>query len=194
MREPAGEFALDIARDALVENQGTTGIESVDSSRSHDPYGASRLQQARPQLALTWEDQIAGSGQTGTIAPDQILHLPVRLPALIRPSGRFIALARWEGVVTEVRHEEFDARLTDIMGDEDDVSMTFPNDDVSLDDISLLKAGAIFYWIVGYVESSTGQRSRMAEIKFRRLPARRLRDMERAKAEAEAIRRELDLD
>jgi hypothetical protein len=209
MGEPAGVF--EDVPDALVEEHGTLGVVDDDRARSHEPFGVSRLRQVRRQHGLSWGDpatetglldagegpsqfKMSGSGQTNPIEPEHLLHQPVRIPAQLRSAGRFIPLARREGVVAEVRRDEFDARLTDIMGDEEDVSITFPKDDLSADDTGLLKPGAVFYWIVGYVENPTGQRSRTAEIKFRRLPARRPRDMVRAKAEAESIRRELDLD
>jgi hypothetical protein len=140
--------------------------------------------------ATSFEDAEAGE----TIASVRKLRAPVRLPDHRTPSGRFIPKAKWEGVVVEVRTNEFDARLTDILGTADDITVTLSTDDVSPGDTQLVSPGAVFYWLIGYVESRLGQRSRVAELKFRRLPARRKQDLARAKAEATAIRRELGLE
>lgn len=92
-----------------------------------------------------------------------------------------------------MRDDEFDATLVDIHGNEDDVSLTFPREDVSLQDLPLLQPGAVFYWVVGCQESAVGQRSRVAETKFRRLPVRRAKDWEQAAQQARKIRGELGL-
>jgi hypothetical protein len=43
-------------------------------------------------------------------------------------------------------------------------------DDISPDDLPLVQAGAVFYWAVGYYNSSARQRIRQSTIVFRRLP------------------------
>ncbi|MFC1643132.1 hypothetical protein ACFL5O_10700 [Myxococcota bacterium] len=171
-----------------------------ESGLSQEPAQQTRIRLVRrpPEvvsaLAAAAEESLPGPAQVTQARPlpapsRSVIELPVRAS----PAGRFLPRARWEGVVEEVRDDEFDARLVDIMGDEPDISVTFPVDDLSCEDVRLLKSGAVFYWIIGYREDATGQRSRIAVVKFRRLPARRSEDLEKAKLEAEAIRSELGL-
>lgn len=156
------------------------------------PSPAVALQRGDDTAARQNADPSVQMGQKTT--PEAAnLNLPFFLPVSPKPVGRFIALARREGIVEDVRADEFDARLVDLMGNDDELVATFPTDDLSSEDAHLLTVGAVFYWIVGYNENASGQRSRVAEIKFRRLPARRKKDLANARVEAQSIRRELGL-
>ncbi|HEX8947795.1 MAG TPA: hypothetical protein VF790_02465, partial [Dissulfurispiraceae bacterium] len=95
-----------------------------------------------------------------------------------------IALQKWEGVVTEIGKDVFNARLFDLTANNPEEIAEFSIDDVSEDDRELLKPGAIFYWSIGYLTTRTGQRMRMSFIKFRRLPAWTERDIKSAKKRA----------
>lgn len=84
---------------------------------------------------------------------------------------RGIAHQKWEGVVIEIKKDTFTARLFDktINSPEEEAEIFIS--DVSEDDRSLMKAGAVFYLSVGYTIKKSGQRIRGPIIKFRRVPA-----------------------
>lgn len=114
-------------------------------------------------------------------------------PILLRrpnlpPQDRFVSLQKWEGVVLAIKHGSFLARLLDLSQGSPEEEGEFPFDDVSEEDRLLLKPGAIFYWNIGYHDSRTGQRRKVSEIRFRRLPAWTVRDIEAAKREAIRLR------
>ena len=88
---------------------------------------------------------------------------------------------RSEGVVLEVREDEFDVRIVELDGHEVDLEATFAVEELLPDEVALLRVGSVFSW--------TG-RALVEFIRFRRLPADDLTD---AEAEAEQIRRDLRL-
>jgi len=101
--------------------------------------------------------------------------------------------------VLEVKQDEFTARLTNLANAPDqydtfgDLEATFSVHDLSRDDVPLLREGAIFYWNIGYFDDQSGQRHRVDEIRFRRLPAWSQSQLTSARSEAEQIRRELGI-
>jgi hypothetical protein len=100
----------------------------------------------------------------------------------------FTSLQKWEGVVLEVWEDAFLARLVDLTRPGPDEEAEFPLDEISEEDRPLVRPGAIFYWNIGYHDSSSGQRTRASIIRFRRLPAWRREEIEAARLEAERIR------
>jgi hypothetical protein len=123
------------------------------------------------------------------VAAPAVVMLPVRAA----PKQKFIPLSRREGVVLEVREDEFDARLVDLDGHEGDLDATFAIEELSPDDVALLRVGAVFYWTIGYFDDQVRRRTRVSDLRFRRLPAEDPRGLPDAEAEAEQIRRELGL-
>lgn len=117
------------------------------------------------------------------VAPAVVL-VPVQPP----PRQQFIPLSRREGVVLELRGDEFDARLVDLNGEEEDLEGTFALDEVSPDDLPLLKSGAVFYWTIGYFDDRVGRRTRVSELRFRRLPADDSRLFDEAGRKADELR------
>ncbi len=101
-----------------------------------------------------------------------------------RPQDRFVSLQKWEGAVLGVEHNSFFAKLVDLTQGSPEEEAEFCLDDVSEEDRPLLKPGAIFYWNIGYHDSRTGQRRKVSEIRFRRLPAWTAREIEAARREA----------
>lgn len=90
----------------------------------------------------------------------------------------FLARQRWEGVVTHVGLEDFEAELRDLTDSSKGiVDGTFPFDEVAEEDRDLLRTGATFYWTIGYQRTGGAQR-RVSEIRFRRLPAWTRADVE----------------
>jgi hypothetical protein len=108
--------------------------------------------------------------------------------ANFRPQDRFVSLQKWEGVVLGVGHDSFLARLVDLTLGSPEEEGEFCLDDISEEDRPLLKLGAIFYWNIGYHDSRTGQRRKVSEIRFRRLPAWTMKEIEAAKREATRLR------
>ena len=148
-----------------------------------EQYALSHRLDDTPYIHL-WENHESTDGashemQSGTFP--QAARAPSR--------DTFISLQEWEGVVEEVGEDSFDARLVDRTQDSpDEVLEDFPLDDISEEDRSLVAPGAVFYWCIGY-RVRKGQRSRMSEIRFRRLPAWGEGEIEEARQKAEERRR-----
>lgn len=102
----------------------------------------------------------------------------------------FLPLQRWEGTIIEILKDSFVARLVDKSPDSATEEAEFPLDEVSRDDLPLIKEGALFYWTIGYRDSINGQRTRISEIRFRRTPTWTASELTRARGRA---RRLLDL-
>jgi hypothetical protein len=117
----------------------------------------------------------------------------IRLPGYSAPKQKFVPLSRREGVVLEVRDDEFDARLVDLDGSEGDLDATFATEELSPDDVSLLRVGAVFYWTIGYFDDQVRRRSRVSDLRFRRLPSEDPEGIADAEAEADQILRDLGL-
>lgn len=102
---------------------------------------------------------------------------------------RFQTLQRWEGVVLNVLTDTFNARLVDRTDpDRVDEEAEFFVADVAEADLPLLEEGAVFYWSIGYRNALDGQRQRVSEIRFRRLPAWSKKDIETAKQAAQRLK------
>ena len=86
------------------------------------------------------------------------------------PRTNFLTLQAWEGVVTAVNDRSFSVRLVDLTGNQPDEEADVDFEDVSKDERSLVRIGAVFLLHVGYATSEGGQRSRTAILRFRRLP------------------------
>lgn len=103
-------------------------------------------------------------------------------------SRSFRLLQGWEGLVTQVSDDSFMAIITD---------KTNPNNDqeeVELDlgeipdeDLRFVRAGALFYWSVGYEDGLGIPRQRVSRIRFKRLPGLTMREIARAKVMADTL-------
>ena len=111
---------------------------------------------------------------------------PAQVARLDRPTfrGSFQALQKWEGSVLSVGKESFAARLVDLSQPRTDEEAEFAIEEVPPSDRSLVAPGAVFYWQIGYFDAPGGQRRRMSEIRFRRLPAWNRKELEEARARA----------
>lgn len=103
-----------------------------------------------------------------------------------QPHSRFEVLQKWEGFVLDVLSDSFTARLIDLTQKGSDEEGEFALDEIDAADKELLNPGAIFYWYIGYSDSSTG-RARVSVIRFRRLPIWRSEELQRARREAERL-------
>lgn len=101
----------------------------------------------------------------------------------------FSSLQKWEGVVLQVTLECIIARLVDLTqpgASEEEAEI--PLNELSEEDRDLIQPGAVFYWNIGYLDSQSGQRTRVSIIRFRRLPAWTRKEIESAGREAARIR------
>jgi hypothetical protein len=96
----------------------------------------------------------------------------------------FRVLQKWEGRVLQVSADDFTAIVTDKTNpSNDDEEIVFDIEDVSDDDRELVAPGAVFYWSIGYDDSS-GSRRRVSQIRFRRLPGMSSREIKEAEKKA----------
>lgn len=106
----------------------------------------------------------------------------------------FSALQEWEGYVLTVDKETFTARLVDLTQQGTiEEEADFPLEDVSDDEQKLVEPGAVFRWSIGYQRSLGGNKRRVSQIVFRRLPRwtrRELEDNRKRASELGALIRE----
>lgn len=78
-------------------------------------------------------------------------------------------MQEWEGVVTAVGSESFQADLYDITAGHSEANeeTELPIEDIQPEDLLRLAPGATFRWVVGYHRSSGGVRTRGFRIHFR---------------------------
>lgn len=149
-----------VALRAWVESSMRAVTEGTESTRAASQTFGSRASAALP-----------------------VLRAVRRLPPFSRPRERFIVLQQWEGTVLSTSDEEFTAVMRDLTNpSRPDEEMTLPIDEVPESDRRLLVSGAVFYWSLGYKETLSGQRERVAALRFRRLPvwtSSDLRDLQR---------------
>ena len=99
--------------------------------------------------------------------------------------GTFILLQQFEGTVLAIGPSEFGARLVDRTHPTNPAETgDFSIDDVSEGDRPLLALGAVFYFSLGYRIAPSGQRDRVATVRFRRLPAWSKREIAAAEERA----------
>lgn len=80
-----------------------------------------------------------------------------------------ITIQKWVGYVKEIKQNSFIAILNDKDKPSTLETAVFDiKNDISMDDIPLLKEGAIFYWSIGY-SNYNGQRKKESFIKFKRV-------------------------
>jgi hypothetical protein len=100
----------------------------------------------------------------------------------------FRSLQGWEGLVKSVDEQRFFATVYDLTGETGASEAEIPLDDVQSYDLELVRPGAVFYWYIGYHEDVNGTRRRASDIRFRRLPRWRARDIVAAQDEAHKLR------
>lgn len=107
---------------------------------------------------------------------------------VVAPTTRFQILQQYEGVVLSVDGDAFWARIVNkTTRDAADEEGEFPLEEVSPTDRGLIRPGAVFYWYIGYHDSTNGQRTRQSVLRFRRLPAVADEDHDVARQEAQRM-------
>ena len=147
---------------------------------------ASRAQETT-YLPLVSDGEITAERET------RVVGFPA-LPRLPRARATFHALQEWEGVVVGVGNAEFQARLVDLtaktqLGEEE---ATIPMVEVSDHDVTKVRDGSVFRWVIGYERSAIGQKKRVSVIVFRDLPAVTQSDLRRGEEWASSILQALD--
>jgi hypothetical protein len=85
-----------------------------------------------------------------------------------RTIAKAVLLNKWQGMVQEVFRDKFRANLFDLNQNDVFETAEFAFSEVSSDDRSLIREGAVFYWYILYLDSETGDRDRVSRIWFRR--------------------------
>ena len=136
------------------------------------------------------------SSKTGQPTQKKKLRIPVPMapPKIKKPEHVQEILQDWEGVVETVEGEIFTARLRDLTSNEPYPSETaeLPIEDISDDDLELLRVGAVFYLTVGRLIWFNGRQERFGRIVFRRLPGWTPSTLRRAQKRAERLSLFLD--
>jgi hypothetical protein len=161
---------------AQVESESYPFIRS--SSRQSPPGTENAVQQA----SAIEERQV----------PEAVGRV-VGVPRLSDPDYRLQLLQQWECVVRSVGEHDFVAILHDLTdrakGEEE---ATFPLEEVADSDRAFVEPGAVFYWSIGYRTSSSGQKDRVSQIRFRRVPTWTASERRRAEAKAAELEELLD--
>lgn len=147
------------------------------------------------------KDAFIGTGQY--TSDNKIISIAKRLNNIIDESPIqsnysphteiFQALQEWEGFVLNIDEETFTARLIDTVNKENpEEEGDFLIEDLRKDDLKMLKPGAVFRWVIGYVIKHDGTKRRSSDIVFRRLPQWTQRDMSEADKEAKELLEAID--
>jgi len=99
----------------------------------------------------------------------KVIELPTFRPLEFRPSEFFAAVQEWEGVVTSVGEDGFEADLWDMSSPSDEPSerAEIAYADIDPQDIGRVKVGAIFRWLIGHSRTRSGETSRKWVVYFR---------------------------
>lgn len=120
--------------------------------------------------------------------------LPPRVSRIRTPTLH--PIQEWEGRVTEIRDNEFDAILLDLTGDvaPDREIATILLEEVGAEDRRLMQIGAIFRWVIGYERSVGGTRRRVSQIVFLDPPELTDRDLKKGREWAAWLRESWDVE
>lgn len=172
----------------MVEDQSFVSFVREGTSSNDSPLGdpALRVYQPPPMIDVDRNEH-----NTDSSLKDPQKHMEVAVPhvqhriLLREPRTNFLTLQAWEGVITDVNDSSFSAKVVDLTANAPDEEADIDLADVSKDERSLVKAGAVFLLHVGYATSEGGQRSRTATLRFRRLPVWTETELSRAQISAQ---------
>lgn len=136
-----------------------------------------------------------GNGQHGSGANANGLNAVRRaVPAVSHGhSPSYYPKQEWEGRVTAIRKEEFDARLRDLTGGGRHVA-TIELEEIGPEDRERMFVGSLFHWVMGYERSPGGTRSYVSRIVFLNPPRPTERDLKAGQEWADRLRAKWDLD
>lgn len=127
-------------------------------------------------------------------AADPVAEQAVTRPATPAPV-RLRVTQRWDGVVLEVDPDAglFTAKVVPLGCDGPELYADFRLDKVDDQDLPLLREGALFFAITGYIPVGPGQRIQASTLRFRRLAKWRSEDVDFMRARARKRRAVLGL-
>ena len=184
----------------------TVGPRDADRDETTSPAGLPRvsldrhhiksLRAAVDRIAPTglWNGHIEEEAGTLTGSGTQLTPDPPNcafsiLPPSVSPipTPTLHPTQEWEGWVTEIHDDEFEARLLNVTaGDEVDREVaTIPLEEVGAEDRTLMRVGSIFRWVIGYERSVGGTRRSVSQIVFLDPPRLTERDLEKGREWAE---------
>jgi hypothetical protein len=192
------ELSCKIDGNACPRADGTAGAAHRDKSQS---VGADSSVEGGPILAPvvparlpSQQDTLTGGRGTALAQARDLAPESPFTPVVLRVRPKqleytFDVRQQWEGVVTNVDATEFTVVLRDVRdAAAPEYEAILPLEEIAPDDLSLLVAGAVLYWTIGYQQTRAGQVSRSSTIRLRRLPSWSRRDIARVEERA----RELD--
>lgn len=184
----ADKDLLEAIPGGFVHEQGLRSILTAadDSSSTVDRTGFTANDPAH-------RTQIIGQGN-GIPRNGSIDILPPSVQSLPTPSLH--ALQEWEGYVTDIGDEEFEARLLDVTAGDavEREDAVIPLDEVSAEDRRRMEPGSIFRWVIGYERSIGGTKKPVSRIVFLDLPPITDKDIERGREWADWLRTRWGLD
>ena len=140
--------------DAIVTRPDRPGEDGP-----HDTSSASPQQSTEQATAV------------GQSMPTSAVRYVLPVPPAPEAPYTFRLLQQWEGTVTDIAVDEFTAELRDLTEPANyREEATFDLDEVSPGDQQLIALGAVFRWSIGYRTSSAGQRERVSQLRFVRIP------------------------
>ncbi len=150
-------------------NSTATSMGIDESSTDLGSYSKEVL---RDQFELELFQKVTKSSPESTTSLSAIQkgNTVVRLPERSHQATQ-TALQEWEGYVVRVEEGTFISRIQDLTNEDqiENEEIEFLTEDLSEDDLKLLKPGAVFRWTIGYLKSG-GSKKRFSHIIFRRFP------------------------
>ena len=184
---PLLETETSALQPAPSTTQFTTGERVVTAPRLTPESLVSAGNPLEAPQTLATRAPVGGSAVDA--ASDDAASRIVELPPRPQPESRFQLLQLFECTVIAVTEGAFTAVLRDQTASaraESDEEATFDLSDVADGDVRLVVPGAVFYWYIGYRIAAWGQKSRVSELRFRRLPAWSRSDLAAIEREAAA--------
>jgi len=118
----------------------------------------------------------------------RVVSKPQYLNTVNSVTRQFKSVQNWEGNVKQLKDDSFVAVIVDkTTKSNPPEEVEIDLDDVASDDLDLLRAGACFYWSVGYEEAPGVPRQRVSRIRFRRLPGWSRRELVQAEKAAQSL-------
>lgn len=123
-------------------------------------------------------------------APSKVLYNTVD-----RVSGSFQLLQSWSGNITSINNDSFVSVIHDRTNPSNpDEEVTLDISEITSDDLPLLTEGAVFYWSIGYADYPGRPRSRVSQIRFRRLPSWSQKEIDYSKEKAKYFAKQFATD
>jgi hypothetical protein len=108
-----------------------------------------------------------------------------------RDISYFVISQKWVGNIIELTNNGFKAKLIDKTSGGTYEIGEFEKNDVSRDDLPLIRIGATFYLSVGYENNSSGQIAKSLVLRFQRLAEWTEQDFDSAKDAADNINKKI---